>query len=267
MRKRLVVSALISAVFLAQAAFAEEAKKIQDNSFLLEEAYNQEKGVVQHINAFQYIKDKGWTYTFTQEWPVPDEKHQLSYTIPVLGTEGERGTTGIGDVLLNYRYQAVGNKNLAVAPRVSLILPTGDRERGLGTGTVGYQINLPVSYDINKQWVAHFNAGATYIPGGKDEAGEKQDQFGHNVGASAIWQPSQKVNFMLEVAWNGNRVLPEGTGASWDNTFYVNPGVRFAIDFPCGLQIVPGVAVPVGIGPSSGDYGVFGYLSFEHPLF
>lgn len=58
---------------------AEESKKIQDNSFLLEEAYNQEAEVVQHIQSFMYMKrSKDWVYTFTQEWPVPDETHQLS---------------------------------------------------------------------------------------------------------------------------------------------------------------------------------------------
>lgn len=72
---------------------------------------------------------------------------------------------------------------------------------------------------------------------------------------------------MLELAWNGSRILPETSRAEWDNTFFVTPGVRFAMDFKSGLQIVPGIAMLLGIGPSSGDYGIFGYLSFEHPLF
>jgi hypothetical protein len=32
------------------------------------------------------------------------------------------------------------------------------------------------------------------------------------------------------------------------------------------LQIVPGLAIPLGLGPSKGDKGVFVYLSFEHPF-
>ena len=31
-------------------------------------------------------------------------------------------------------------------------------------------------------------------------------------------------------------------------------------------EIVPGLAVPIGIGPSRGDRQVFFYLSFEHPF-
>jgi len=39
-----------------------------------------------------------------------------------------------------------------------------------------------------------------------------------------------------------------------------------AYNFENGLQIVPGIGVPIGIGPSSGEKGIFLYLSFEHPF-
>ena len=43
---------------------------IQDNNFLIEEAYNQEEGVVQHISTFSRMwNSQDWSYTFTQEWP------------------------------------------------------------------------------------------------------------------------------------------------------------------------------------------------------
>src|SRR5689334_2047097 len=77
---------------------------IQDNSFLLEEAYNQNFGVVQHISSFaRFWNSKDWAYTFTQEWPVPgDARHQFSYTLPYwhAGAFQESGA-GIGDILLN----------------------------------------------------------------------------------------------------------------------------------------------------------------------
>jgi hypothetical protein len=46
----------------------------------------------------------------------------------------------------------------------------------------------------------------------------------------------------------------------------ISPGVRGAINFTSGLQIVPGIAIPIGAGPSHGERGVFFYLSFEHPF-
>lgn len=41
---------------------AQEAVPIQDNSFLIEEAYNQESGVVQRISIFERPDDgRSWT--------------------------------------------------------------------------------------------------------------------------------------------------------------------------------------------------------------
>ena len=58
-----------------------------------------------------------------------------------------------------------------------------------------------------------------------------------------------------------------GPGATeWSRLLYVSPGVRWAYNLKNGLQIVPGLAMPVGVGPSAGEKGVFVYLSFEHPF-
>ncbi len=46
----------------------------------------------------------------------------------------------------------------------------------------------------------------------------------------------------------------------------MSPGIRWAYNFKSGLQIVPGLATPLGVGPSSGDKGIIIYLSFEQPL-
>src|SRR6185312_16420034 len=61
------------------AATSSLAAQIQDNSFLIEEAYNQESGVVQHISTFERADGGDWAYSFTQEWPLGGIRHQLSY--------------------------------------------------------------------------------------------------------------------------------------------------------------------------------------------
>lgn len=50
------------------------------------------------------------------------------------------------------------------------------------------------------------------------------------------------------------------------DSFFISPGLRWARNFPGGLQIVPGIAFPIGTGPSRGDRAVLFYVSFEHPL-
>ena len=91
----------------AQIAQAPEPPAIQDNSFLIEEAYNQEHGVVQHISIFRsYRGSSDYDAAFTQEWPLGGITHQLSYDLPVIRFAKE---TGIGDVRVNYRYQWIGS--------------------------------------------------------------------------------------------------------------------------------------------------------------
>ena len=100
--------------------------------------------------------------TFTQEWPAPSMKHQLSYTATLVDVDDE---TGAGDVLLNYRYQLLeeGPGRPAMSPRVSLIVPVGDRgARALGRGGWGLQFNLPVSKQVGDFYL-HGNAGVTLV--------------------------------------------------------------------------------------------------------
>jgi hypothetical protein len=263
-----MLAALALVAILPLQGMAEEPKKIQDNSFLLEEAYNQEPGVIQHIQTFQYLqKSKTWAYTFVQEWPVPKETHQLSYNIPVVHSADPAHKTGIGDIQLNYRYQAVLKDHIAFSPRFSVILPTGDYKKGFGTDSFGLQANLPLSVELTDKFVTHWNLGTTFTPRSREAGGAKADTTAFNYGASLIYLASENFNLMFEMAGtSGESVQPDGSRQQ-ASTFFINPGVRFAINFKSGLQIVPGFSMPIGVGPSKGEYGGLGYLSFEHPLF
>jgi len=260
--------------FLALAALRASAQRaeppIQDNSLLLEEAYNQEWGVVQHINTFTRSRGSGeWVYTLTQEWPVGGIRHQLSYTLPWqrLADSPDR-RQGWGDVALNYRYQLVGDGDapVAVAPRFTLLLPTGDERQARGAGAAGYQVGLPVSFVVAKRGIAHSNLGGTYTPRARGLAGERADLVAYNLGQSFIWLLRPRFNLLVELAYTrGQAVVAPGRTAA-DDSFFLNPGIRWAYNFPSGLQIVPGIAVPIGLGPSAGERSIFLYLSFEHPF-
>ena len=73
----------------AGTAGAQAPAPIQDNSFLVEEAYNQERGVVQHINTFARARGGGWEYGFTQEWPVRGQRYGSAH-----GSFSRRRPTG-----------------------------------------------------------------------------------------------------------------------------------------------------------------------------
>jgi hypothetical protein len=224
------------------------AQAIADNSFLIEEAYNQERGVVQHISTLVRALDRSpWIFTFTQEWPLWSQAHQLSYSIPFQRSESQSRYSGFGDVAINYRYQLLAaDARVSLAPRVSLLIPTGSSARGLGSGSVGAQVNLPLSAKFGSSFVSHWNAGVTAIP----------DVTTYNLGGSVIWLASPVFNILCEAIW-----LEQNTGK---RAMILNPGIRWAHNFASGLQIVPGVAYGIGLGPSRGEQSAFFYLSFEH---
>ena len=266
-RKAINAAPIAACLIILLTSLAAAGERIQDNSFLVEEAYNQEEGVVQHINAFQYMrKSKEWQYTFTQEWPVFSQAHQFSYTIPVIHKSDGSGSTGLGDLALNYRYQLVLRDEVAVAPRLSLLAPSGDYRRGLGSDAWGYQFNLPVSLTLSEKMVSHFNLGITYVPESREPTGGKADTVAYNAGASLIYNLVSGLDLMLEGVWYGAEKVIAANSTERENTFLLNPGFRFAIDFKSGLQVVPGIAFPIGFDAARDDYGVLFYLSFEHPF-
>jgi hypothetical protein len=262
------MAALAAGLAAAGPALAqiEISRPIEDNSFLIEEAYNQEAGVVQHISTFSHPEEgDDWEASFTQEWPLFSQRHQLSYTIPVSRVAGG---TGVGDVALNYRYQVSNGAvtPVAFAPRLSVLLPTGSEAEGRGAGGAGVQVNLPVSIAATYQWVLHSNVGATYTPTARNSLGDEAATTGFNLGQSAIWLATPNFNLMLEALWTRNQVVVGNDATAHGTSFFISPGVRGAINLRSGLQIVPGIAVPVGVGPSSGETSIFLYLSLEHPF-
>ncbi len=244
------------------------APPIQDNSFLIEESYNQAAGVVQHI--FNYLREEkgtGSTFLFTQEWPAPGVRHQLSYSVPLERADATTGT-GFGDLHLNYRYQLVGDGDavVAIAPRLTAILPTGDYRRGRGTGTLGGEAWLPISVVLASQLVAHANAGITLTPHAKDSDGARATTRDWTAAGSMVWLAHPRFNFLLEVLYQETQDVVGPGATDRSDHLTISPGIRWAYNFASGLQIVPGLAIPFGAGPSRGERSVFVYLSFEHPF-
>ena len=243
---------------------------ITDNSFFIEEAFNQEPRVFQNIVGALVEEGGGWGLSFTQEWPAPSMAHQLSYTTTLVHADGE---TGPGDVLLNYRYQLTteGPGRAAISPRVSLVVPVGDEQRGLGQGGWGLQVNLPVSKQFGDVYL-HGNGGVTWWPslstdgfpgaGGGDGDVSVASPF---AGGSAIYRVRPMFNLMVEslVDWREDIV---GAGTTERRTaVVVSPGARGGWNIG-DKQVVVGLAVPLTRLDGETFTGVFGYFSYELPF-
>jgi DtxR family Mn-dependent transcriptional regulator len=252
----------------AQHAAPPRPFEIMDNSFLVEEAFNQEAGIFQNI--FGATRAGGeWFTSFTQEWPVVSQAHQFSFTLPFASLQD---ANGIGDLLLNYRYQlwteAPGRP--AFSPRVSLVLPTGDHRRGLGDGSMGLQVNLPFSKQRQDLYF-HWNAGFTLLPGVSSDrfppliAVDDVSLFTPAVSGSAIWRVRPMLNVMVEsvLEWPEELIAPGLTDRF--TAFTLAPGARGGWNVG-EHQLILGAAVPITWTPGAADAGVFFYFSYELPF-
>jgi DtxR family Mn-dependent transcriptional regulator len=246
-----VARALVVVLVAASAACAQGPRpfEITDNSFFIEEAFNQESGTLQNIATLRMNARDEWDAAVTQEWPLFGHTHQISYTIPFAALGGARG---LGDAQVSYRFQVLDDANgtPAFSPRLSLILPTGNSGRGLGDGGVGWQLNLPFSEQAGDAYL-HWNVGFTHIPSAAS-AGD-DTIFTPLAGASAIWRTAPMVNLMMEA-------LVEGT-----DRVTLSPGVR--VGWNRGdTQWVVGLAAPVVWTDQVPTLSAFGYLSYELPF-
>jgi hypothetical protein len=253
------LSCLIALV-CSTAAAAQEDAPIQDNSFLVEEAYNQEAGIVQHITTFQR-GEGSWNLAFTQEWPFTGLRHQVGFTVQLENPSMSGG--GLGDVWLNYRYQAVGSglTRVAFAPRLSVSLPTGEAEAGRGSGSVGAQVNLPLSIVLSSSLVAHMNAGMTVFPSASGPGGSATTADIH-AGAGLFWLLHPSFNVLLETLWLSEAAVTGPGRIRREGALLLSPGIRAAFTVG-GVQVVPGAGYPIGFGARDGDDSLFLYLSLE----
>ncbi len=266
-----VLLVLTSKICSQEVETEEFSGAVEDNSFFIEEAYNQEESVVQHIFNANYFSKPGkdLSLSFTQEWPLFSKQHQISYSIPYSSLNSNL-VKGFGDVLINYRYQLLDRSDFAaIAPRFSIILPTGNYDKGLGNNVVGFQFNFPLSKRLANDFITHFNAGLTYSPGvkGSDINGNDitRDLLAYNIGGSLIWLVAANFNFFLEYLINYNSDIDAYGDIVNTTETIINPGIRFSINLE-KLQIVPGLAIPISSTTDLTKAGVFFYLSFEHPF-
>jgi hypothetical protein len=265
-RRVVAVMAVTAAATLApRAAHGFQQPRIADNSFLVEEAYNQETGVVQHISTLVPTApgSRIWLLGFTQEFPAAGQRHQVSYTVPLF--LGADPGVGVGDIAFTYRYGIAQGERLALSPRLSLLLPTGPWHRGQGSGSPGVQLALPLSVRVQRQLVLHANAGASVIPWARTPEGTRRTLDAYTAAIGVVGPVMLPVQALFEVvAVYGAEVSGPGSTARFSQVV-ASPGVRMAIEVGA-VQVVPGVAVPIFVNGSRRGRTVLFYLSVEHAL-
>ncbi|MFN8847910.1 MAG: hypothetical protein ACK5V3_08585 [Bdellovibrionales bacterium] len=260
MFKKIVASLLLVVSGISQ------AEPIVDNSFLVEEAFNQEPGVVQFINVFtKSEKGRDWNYTFINEIPVIDETHQFSYEIPYSSLEAV-DKKGVEDIKLNYRRQFFANDKIITTGRVSATVANGDYKKGFGKGSMGYEASLITSVQITDKWYQHWNLGAGITPDAKATNGDKADNSKYFWAMSNVYLFSDNLNFMLEFAGSEEEETTGANTATYGSSVVMSPSLRYAVNVG-EWQFVPGIAYPMGVTSNAGENEILVYLSIEGKLF
>lgn len=238
---------------------------IEDNSFLLEEAFNQEWGVYQFIQKYQTSeRAKGYEYSFENEIPITDKTQQFSYEFAFARPESP-GHGAISDVTLNYRLQPYNKDGILLSDRFGLIVPTGRVEKGAGSGVYGFEFMQAATISISDQFITHFNFGFDVLPHAKTAGIDKRRTLaGFTGGSSIIYLMKDNFNILLEgLLQSGQSTLADGTITS-ETSFTINPGFRWAMDFDWKeTQVVPGISFPTELLNRPQEHGVLFYLSIE----
>ena len=186
---------------------------------------------------------------------------------------GNQGDVGRAE-RKRWQYQALeeGPGKPAFAPRFSLIIPTGNRDKGTGNGVVGYQWSLPFSKKVASRLALHANFGLTYLPHVRSpldngQLSPKRSLVSYWVGGSAIFALVPRLHVMLE--WLGNFDQSINGAGKPERSFnpLISPGFRAAVVNEEALQIVVGIGVPIGLNRQAINLAGFLYFSIEHKLF
>lgn len=216
------------------------ADKLNDNSFLIEEGYNQEARVIQHIFSTTINGLDKIDFSYTEEWPLFSQRSQISATI--------NWNDYLGNILINYRYQILPHKMFAIAPRLSIVLPVADKKYDEGVSGWGIEANLPISVDLSKRFTLHLNSQLRYDFRTEERLGI--------VGGSYIFVIFRNFEFLNEY------LVRFGSGST--ASYIAGGGLRAGLDLSDGLQIVPGIGFYRDLG-ISGNL-LFIYFSIEHNI-
>lgn len=235
---------------------------IVDNSFLIEEAFNQDPGLVQSTFTWSRDRSGAWEGNFTQEWPAPALAHQLSYSVPLAGGDGMGAH--VGGIVVNYRYQVAmerpGRPRIAV--RLGVVLPTG---RAVDSSDrPGLQLNVALSKQLGRVYV-HGNTGFTWLEKVPVGAGDRKNLTSPFFAGSLVWNNRPFLNLMIESLVSFDEQGADNGRTEHQPAVTVSPGVRGG--WTRGdRQFVLGAAVPVTRAGHATTTAILGYLSYELPF-
>ena len=175
-----------------------EPFEILDNSFLVEEAFNQEAGIFQNI--FGLVAHAAATGASRSRRSGRSPSQTAPVVVHAAALGARRRRRGVGDVMINYRYQATvegpGRPGVFTA---CLADPSDRDEQRARSMSVGLQFNLPFSKQTRRLSTSTGTPGSTWLPRASSSDGVTlQTSTSPFLAGSAIYRLRPMFNLMLE---------------------------------------------------------------------
>ena len=176
LHKSLCVAALSVMVLPAWALDTDDAGTVAKAGWELEVTADFARDKEAGVTSKERATGLGLTYGLTDN---------LDLGVGLGHVDGE-GADGLGDaeIGLKWRFYEKDGLSFAIAP--SLSLPTGDDEKGLGTGKVGLGLNFIASKELGDGWNVHGNAAWAHV--------DFKDQAAKDASNLDLWGFSAAVN-------------------------------------------------------------------------
>ena len=210
--------------------------------FVGEKIYMQDKGEFVLVLTPTFSKTRQGSETelsAEMKYGVTD-RLQVSAEFPYVVSDLRDGgdNDGIGDMSVAFNYNFLQMEKFSLGVRSELLLPTGDRKRGLGGGELVWLPSLLGAARIGK--------GEVYAGIGA-EVGEHHDAFTYTLAGAYPWERFAGVMELTGVAGDNERTLYVAPGAYWHATDKIDVGL----------------GMPIGLTHDSDNYRVIVKLIFE----
>ena len=263
MKRRGILLGLVAVVVLGGAAPAGasgEKRALLEEFLTAEPCYVQARGEFELSSALDYRRPGGgWRLPVLVEYGITDrlEAEVEAGWLSVPGVDGD--VRGPGDLEVGLHYALRPDvATVALTLGADVGLPTGDEERGLGSGRADVELFGIAGLRLGR--------GELHVTG-MLEVGEEEAEPALNAAAVL---PAADFRFTLEanLSRGGAAAWPDGSpedaapaddAEEEDVSLVVTPGLFFRP----GPEFELGIGVPVGLTEAAPDWGIVGRVTVE----
>ncbi|MFO7666242.1 MAG: transporter [Desulfobacterales bacterium] len=145
---------------------------------------------------------------------------------------------GISDIGLELKWRFFEQGGLSFALKPGIIIPSGDEEKGLGTGKMGYGITFIATKEI-APFTFHMNSGYAHneFKLKEDKEGSEKDLW--HLSLAAVYEVSDNLQMVANIGIERNPDKESGTDPSFaliGMIYSITPDLDVDLGFKAGLS-------------------------------